>query len=71
VNAKGLLTTADATSEDRTQAIAAAAVSIGTDALEFAATSGGTTGIAMQAVPENKPPCRPFNFVFAPANGNE
>ena len=70
VNAKGLLTTADATSEDRTHAIVGSAASIATDALEFNAT-GGTGGIAMQAVAEGKTQCRPFNFVFDPADGNE
>lgn len=70
VNAKGLLTTADATSEDRTHAIVATAANIATDALEFNAT-GGAGGIAMQAVAEGKPQCRPFNFVFDPADGNE
>jgi hypothetical protein len=70
VNAKGLLTMADASAEDKTQAIVATVASAGADALEFAA-GGGLPGLTVQGAQEPAIRLKPFNLVFDPTDKTE
>ena len=71
VNSKGLLTTVEAVTEDRSAAIVSSLATTGVDALQFAA-GGGVGAVDVQgAVARPAIPFRPFSFVFDPANPAE